>query len=537
MTDATIEPAQAAAGNRADPGSIGLFGRWSDLLNPILVREVQQALRGRLFLISVAVALLFSLGLATYVAGLGAEPRPGTGRETFGTGLMGLTILVLFVVPVQAFQSMRVELREGISDQLLLSRLKPWRIITGKLAAAMVQFVLYLAVLAPVLSTTYLLRGVSVPLIALCIGFALLFCVTATALTIAAAAQNVSAALQPVSNFAVLFLLGLATLICSSWVVSGELLRELDMLLQDPEFWMGVGGIVLLCVVGIVFAAMVGAALLAHSYENRSTPFRIFLLVATGLAFAWVYGTVPVGWRFQAVYGTTIGVMVASMAFGWFFVTEPTGLSPRQCALLPRSKLLRLAMLPLLPGRDRGLVFLLLMIGGLFLLFWLQLPEVTVAPGASPEAVAAARRAAYGAVGRSVDGGMLWRSLGFIAVYTLIYLMLTKLLRNLLPDTQRSGHAARVMLPLLLLFCILLPVLLDVMVAGGANRWHPGHILNPFWTFEEFYGRSQGWDILWVLSGIAGVLLLCNLRGLWRSTTELLNARALRDKETAVAGQ
>ncbi|MEC7583946.1 MAG: hypothetical protein VYE77_06480 [Planctomycetota bacterium] len=536
MTDATIEPAQAAGVNPTDPESMGLFGRWSDLLNPILVREVQQALRGRLFLISVSVALLFSLGVATYVAGLGADPRPETGRETFASGLMGLTILVIFVVPVQAFQSMRVELREGISEQLLLSRLKPWRIMTGKLAAAMVQFVLYLAVLAPVLSTTYLLRGVSVPLIVLCIGFALLFCVTATALSIAAAAQGVSAALQPMANFGVMALLGMTTFGFVVLVTSGELFRELDMLMQVPEFWTVISGVVLMCVAGIVLAAMVGAALLAHSYENRSTPFRLFMLGAACLAYGWIYWALPSGWRFEGAYATSVGVAIACLAFGLFFITEPAGLSPRQRALLPRSKLLRLLMLPLLPGRDRGLVFLLLVLAGLYLLVWMLWPQVTVAPGADAQTVAAARRAAYG-FATSGDGSELWLVLGFFTAYTLIYLMLTKLLRNLLPESPRSGYAARVMLPLLLLFCLLLPTLLDVMVAGGVERWHPGHILNPFWTVSDFFDRPQGWDILLSLSGIAGVLLLCNLRGVWRSITELLNARALRDEEQVVAGQ
>ena len=534
MTDATIEPAQAAGGTGVGPDSVGLLGRWSDLLNPILVREVQQALRGRLFLWSVAIALLFSLGLATYVAGMGNDPRPGTGRDTFATGLLGLVILVMFVVPVQAFQAMRVELRDGISEQLMLSRLKPWRIITGKLAAAMVQFVLYLAVLAPVLSTTYLLRGVSVPLIVLCIGFALLFCVTATALAIGAAAQGVMPALQPLANFSVLFLLGMATVMLMAGVGSGELVRELDLLLQVPEFWTVISGVLLGCVAGIVLAAMVGAALLAHSYENRSTPFRIYLITAGGLAYAWLYWTLPASFHFQAVVATAVGVSIATMVFGLFFVTEPSGLSPRQRALLPRSKVLRLLMLPFLPGRDRGLVFLLLVFASLWLWVWLNWPQLTVPAGADPQTQAAARRMAFGFGSASAEN-QLWMGMGFLAVYTLVFLMLTKLLRGLLPEVSRSGHAARVMLPLLLLFCMLLPSLLDVMVAGSVRRWHVGHVLNPFWTYDEFWDRSQGWDVLLGLSVFAGVLLLLNLRGVWRSVTELLSARSFRDEEPGVA--
>ena len=209
------------------------------------------------------------------------------------------------------------------------------------------------------------------------------------------------------------------------------------------------------------------------------------------------------------------------------FVTEPAALSPRHRALLPRSKALRLLMLPLLPGRDRGMLFTLLLFAGLWLVMWLVWPQVPA--GAS----AAARRAAYG----FDNPDDLWRMIGFLAIYVLIFLMLTKLTRDLLPELPRSGHAARVMLLLLLLCCTVLPMLFDVLVAGRVAGWHPGHVLNPFWTSNEFVyqGGSRGWDVLLGLSIFAGLLLLLNLRGLLRCVTEVLHARAHRDEEPSAA--
>jgi ABC-type transport system involved in cytochrome c biogenesis permease component len=211
-------PASAVAANR--------WSRWSDWLNPILVREVQQAVKGRTFALLVLAVILYSIGLAVGVAS-DEQPGPNAGPTAFSFGLMALVPLVLFVVPMQAYHSMRLELRAGIIEQLLLSRLRPRRIIAGKLAAAMVQYMLYLSVLAPVLATTYLLRGIDVPMIAVCLLLSLLACVAATALAIAAACQGTVPMLQPLANLGMAFSLGMLTLGLMGGIGGGDLVREL----------------------------------------------------------------------------------------------------------------------------------------------------------------------------------------------------------------------------------------------------------------------------------------------------------------------
>jgi len=141
---AAVEPAGTAAPQpEAAPGS-----RWSsrsDWLNPIVVREVQQALKGRAFVLSVLAALVVVVAIAIVVAS-DYDPK-SSGRNAFDAGLATLVPLLMFVLPMQAYQSMRHELRVGMVEQLLLTELKPRRIIVGKLSAAMVQFVLYVSVL------------------------------------------------------------------------------------------------------------------------------------------------------------------------------------------------------------------------------------------------------------------------------------------------------------------------------------------------------------------------------------------------------
>src|SRR5690606_11793704 len=129
-----------------------------------------------------------------------------------------------------AFNSMRTELKGGIVEQLLLSRLSPGSVLLGKLQAAMVQFVLYVSVLAPLLATSYLLRGVDLPTIVISLLFAFVICVAATAFAVSSAAQAVVPALQPIANLAVAFGLGVGTISLISFVVSGAYSASLGYL-------------------------------------------------------------------------------------------------------------------------------------------------------------------------------------------------------------------------------------------------------------------------------------------------------------------
>ena len=118
----TAEPAP----QRRDP-----FARVSDALNPILVREVQQAVKGRVFPLTILLALGVSVVIASVVAS--EEGMEVDGRGAFDAGLATLAPLLLFVVPMQAYNSMRTELKSGIVEQLLMSRLGPGRVLVGKL--------------------------------------------------------------------------------------------------------------------------------------------------------------------------------------------------------------------------------------------------------------------------------------------------------------------------------------------------------------------------------------------------------------------
>jgi hypothetical protein len=120
--------------------------RIDDLCSPVLVKEVRQALRGRTFAFGFTVAL----GLAGVMVCMAlVELGRGPGEEVVMPTYFVLAAVLLVFVPFHAQQSMRQEEAEGARDLLALSPMGPWRIVLGKLAAALVLAGLTLAAFLP----------------------------------------------------------------------------------------------------------------------------------------------------------------------------------------------------------------------------------------------------------------------------------------------------------------------------------------------------------------------------------------------------
>ena len=509
-----------AAAPAAPEPPAGFWSGLSDRLNPILVREVQQAVKGRMFALSVWLVLLVSVIIALVVVGGGGRSEEA-GRGVFAAGLATLVPLLVFVVPMQAYNSMRLELRSGIVEQLLLSRLRPRSILAGKLLAAMVQFVLYVSILAPLLATSYLLRGVDLPTIVTSLGFALVVCVTSTAAAVSAAAQGTLPTLQSLSQVGAAFGFGMMTFALLTYVGSGEYVRDLGWLMRQAEFTAVVSALLLGAAATTVLSALVAQSFLLHAFENRSTGFRVYLFAVLFVALGWLVAFVEPNDRHDALAALVFCGVLLGLAFALFQWTEQKELSPRVRAHVPRRAGLALAVAPFLPGRDRAvpcLVLWLLLLGGLGALAWPVVHATTIVPGVTVS---------------TFRFGTL-RMAAMTAAYGVIYLSLAKWLRGRLPPTVGGNQVARFLLPVLLvLFCIA-PALVDVFARGGVESWHAGHAMNPFWTIERTAFRVRQDEVLFGLLGVAALCLLLQVRSVFAGCAEVLDAAAARRAAAAV---
>lgn len=137
---------------------------WSDRLNPILVRETRQRIKGKFFpatfLLLVGICWLLSVGT---ILSIGSEAGLAElGPQVLSTLLVLLGIPLCYAAPLNLFRSISQEFDGHTFEVLAITTLSPGRIVYGKLQSCMLEIGAYSCAVAPFICFSYLLRGVSI---------------------------------------------------------------------------------------------------------------------------------------------------------------------------------------------------------------------------------------------------------------------------------------------------------------------------------------------------------------------------------------
>lgn len=332
---------------------------FDDRLNPILVKEVRQALRGRyfraLFWLTLGVATLVGLSIvANSSRGAGSQVL---GREFFMVMFGCLSAAVHAFTPFSAFLSTSAEWDENTHDLLVLSNLRPRQIVYGKLCSALVQALLYYSTFGPFLVFAFLINGVDLAALGAILFVSMASCASLTLLGVALA--SLSAAKAPRVVLMALFGIGLVLF----WVLSLGMATGVvysPQMLRDPEALVALAGTVVALLLAGAFFAAIAVARLSHEEENRSSGLRVLsvAIVLSGLGFgAWMslgYSEPDVAWGLQVA-------ALFPLAVAWlFFLTEPEPLGRHVRLHVSRNALLAALSVPFLPGGGRGALLMLL---------------------------------------------------------------------------------------------------------------------------------------------------------------------------------
>ncbi len=224
--------------------------RFYEAVGPIVVKEVRQGLRARVFAICFGLLLLgcltLSLIAATEVRGYSGGPL-GPRYLTFF--LAALAVICFFVIPYSAFRSMSREREDETWVLLALTGLSSRRIVRGKVASALTQAILYSSAGAPFLLFSYFLNGVDLPTLLLELWFATCWAVFVTSVAVALGTLGQSRLDRAAVHFILLGLLGAATFAGIGF--GGTLAREGGRWVNEDSF--------------LVFCAAFPAALLSTS--------------------------------------------------------------------------------------------------------------------------------------------------------------------------------------------------------------------------------------------------------------------------------
>lgn len=199
--------------------------RFVESVGPIVVKEVRQGLRAKVFAIFFGTLLAVCLTTAlVFVVEASNSLRSSTGDEAFGLFLSALGAVCFFVIPFVAFRSMLRELEDETWVLLTLTGLGARSIVRGKWVSAMSQALLFGSACAPFVLFSYFLNGIDLVQIVSGLVLAAGWSSALTALGLAVATQAHSKLGRTIAHFMVLAVLGFGTAggIAFAWVLAEE---------------------------------------------------------------------------------------------------------------------------------------------------------------------------------------------------------------------------------------------------------------------------------------------------------------------------
>ncbi len=128
-----------------------------DWLSPILVKELRQGMRARVFIISF---LLLQVFLVVLVLGnLAAKDDTSTldFQNHFFWIILGFALLVL--MPMRGLVAMSLEIKNRTMETIMLTRLTAWRVVFGKWSALFAQSLLLVSAVLPYIVLRYFIGG------------------------------------------------------------------------------------------------------------------------------------------------------------------------------------------------------------------------------------------------------------------------------------------------------------------------------------------------------------------------------------------
>lgn len=467
-----------------------------DRMNPIVVKEVRQAVRSR-FVVAVLmlflVVELFTLGVFLFMSDEWQQ-NFYAGRDAFMV-LQGILLATcLLFVPLYVGVRLAAERLDTNADLLFITTIRPSSILWGKWLGGMLVALLIFSACAPFMVITYLLRGVDLPSISLVLGLDTLVMCVALMMAIMLACIPVSGIVKGLVGLCFLGALGFGfglTMAGSTAMVYGGV----GSAAGTWEFWGVVAAFVATGVGAMGLLFVLALAMLTPSTANRALPVRLYLLAAW-LVTGGVFGALAYYLRGDELVGVwaVMWVIVLNLAI-LGSVSEREEWGPRVRRTIPRRILPRAVAFLFYSGSAGGLIWTLLMIAATVGGMWLVTEELF-----------------HGSSFHSRELSLMVQAMAIVTLYILAYsLIAVQIRRHLLDQVKSYGTAALAML-LAAVGSLLPPLILFMISPQSWDQQEEIYLLaNPMGIFSEIDQASSRWRF-WMVGGIAaGVAVLASV--------------------------
>ncbi len=368
--------AQAVSAERPrEPDAFDRFAeQLADRINPIVVKEVRQGLRTRVFWIFFSLMLVACLFISLFAFAASEGSGDQMGQATFIAYSVCLGFVQFFVIPYAAYRSMAREAEDETWVLLTLTGIGPRRILAGKLGSSVLQGVLYASAATPFLLFSYFLNGIDLPTIMAGVVISMGYQVFLVSVSVSLATLAESRLVRSLLHFVLLGVLlqGLGFGIGGAvWI--GEFAQKMT---STAAFWLTLLSVLFgMVTTGLLLFESAAARLSLATEDYARGPRVVYALQFIGAALLFVWGWVISG---EAEVLTTgcVTLSVYATLVGLFVESDRDGMAKLHWVTGGRYSLLK-------PGGLRGFVLvisLLMVMAGAF--FGLALGEGKLAMGA-----------------------------------------------------------------------------------------------------------------------------------------------------------
>lgn len=303
------------------------FGDW---FNPMLVKELRQGLRTRVF------TLLLMVGHLFFAALLGSALMGAQMEDVNAIFWWGSWGLLLLFMPLRAFSSLHAEQRNGTLEMLRMTGIGSFRLIYGKWAALFSQTLLLASTLLPYMIARYQFGGVEIAQELLALVLTLLLSAVFTAGILAFSSQRslVLRIMLFLSLALLLFPAGFAVFLIRDPDEGSQTMSKLAAMEPWTLAALATYILVLFAYVAYVLLAM-GASRIAPPSENHSTVKRLAAL-AVSLLLVVVTLVMDLNGFDRFLAWTWMPLIVLTLLSGMDVLTEDMPRYPTVVAALAR---------------------------------------------------------------------------------------------------------------------------------------------------------------------------------------------------------
>ncbi len=328
-----------------------------DRINPIVVKELRQAVQSR-FVVGILMLFLVSLlGITAFIALIRMVETTITvntctylGRDIFEFLFYALMASSIFCVPFYTGTRMFLERSETFPDLVFISSIKPSAIIRGKLFAGIIITLLLFSVCMPFMTFTYLLRGVDIIYIFVIMAIVFIATVTSVQFTLFIGSIPCSRLFKLIlSSLSILAVIFFSFIII---VIEHMCRARLSRLLDEAVIFLFLTG------VSTVFFYVSAVAAISPSSSNRALSIRLclsFTWLVLGIMSFTVRNFGIEGWIVSYIIILGLGLLIS--------ISEKDEQSLRVARTIPHGKIKRTAAFFFYSGSANGIAWILVMTG------------------------------------------------------------------------------------------------------------------------------------------------------------------------------